>query len=236
MLAQDRPAVEAFNRTATERTRVETSLLPEPWVGCTDAPILLLLLNPGMSDDDLALHRRPAFRRRIFACHRRELAPFPNYYLDPDVTGPGARWTARILRPLVAEFGAQAVANAVGALEFFPYHSRSFAHHRLRVPSQEFTFSLLRSAIGRGAVVFVTRGRGLWEAAVPELRGYERTFRTNSVQNVVISPRNCPEGWEAARNAARMTPPRHPGLGIGAACQRACETSHSWKESAFDMS
>jgi formate-dependent phosphoribosylglycinamide formyltransferase (GAR transformylase) len=86
--------------------------------------------------------------------------------------------------------------------------TRRFAHQRLHVPSQEYTFALLRAAIRREAVVFVTRGQAVWEAAVPELRGYSRAFRTNRVQNVVTSPRNCREGWETARATPRQAASR----------------------------
>ncbi len=97
-----------------------------------------------------------------------------------------------------AEFGVQTVSRGVCALEYFPYHSRKFAHHRLSVPSQAFTFELLRAAIDREAAIFITRGQVIWEEAVPALHGYSRSFRTRSVQNVVISPRNCREGYKAA--------------------------------------
>lgn len=51
--------------------------------------------------------------------------------------------------------------------------------------------------------MFITRGRRIWELAVPELVGFDRAFRTRSVQNVVVSAKNCPEGYEAAREALR---------------------------------
>jgi hypothetical protein len=203
VLPDDRSAVEVFNSNPNERTRLELDLLPEPFVGRVDAPILLLLLNPGVSDDDFARHEQPEFRARVRACHRQEQAPYPNYYLDPAVDGPGARWMRRVLSFLIREFGNETVASAIAALEFFPYHSRDFAHRRVSVPSQEHTFDLLRAALRRGAVVFVTRGRAIWAEAVPALRAYPRAFHTHSAQNVVISERNCPEGYDAARSAIK---------------------------------
>jgi hypothetical protein len=201
VLDGDRNVVDAYNQTTHDATRIETALLPEPYVGGVDAPIVLLLLNPGVSDEDFALHGRADFRQRVFACLRQETVAYPNYYLDPAVTGPGARWVTRVTRPLADEFGAEVVANDVLQIEYFPYHSRRFAHHRLRVPSQDFTFDLVRAAIEREAAIFIARGRRIWEQAVPELVGYDRAFRTRSVQNVVISAKNCPEGYEAAQKA-----------------------------------
>jgi hypothetical protein len=213
ILPADRPTLEAFNMAPRQRIkddfRVETRMLPEPFVGRLGAPIIVLLLNPGVAADpavaneDLRLHEHPTFREVVRRCHRQEATPYPNYFFDPTVTGPGARWNRRVLRRLVDEFGARIVANGITALEYFPYHSLRFAHRRLRVPSQQFTFDALRSAINRGAIVFVTRGKASWEEAVPELIGYDRAFCTRSVQNVVISPKNCPNGYEAALEALR---------------------------------
>jgi hypothetical protein len=134
VLDGDRAAIDVFNREASDSTRVQTALLPEPFVGRLAAPIILLLLNPGVSDEDFALHRLPKFRDRVRRCHRQEAVPYPNYHLDPAVTGPGARWEARwvtrVTRPLLKEFGAQTVAANVTLLEYFPYHTRRFGNQR----------------------------------------------------------------------------------------------------------
>ena len=175
--------------------------MPEPYVGDVTAPVVLLTLNPGVSDEDLALHRDAEFRARIKECHRHALNAYPNYYLDPAVTGPGARWLHRVARPLVQEFGAQSVSRGLTLLEFLPYHSIGFAHARVRVPSQAYAFALVAAAVRRGAAVFITRGRTLWYEAVPELRDCRTVFFTRSVQNIVISPRNAPEGYAAAAAA-----------------------------------
>ena len=213
VLPEDRPALEAFNRAPRQLIkgdfRVETRMLPEPFVGRLNAPIIILLLNPGIAaepavaEEDLRLHQDPEFREIVRRCHRQAATPYPNYFFDPAVTGPGARWNGRVLRRLVGEFGAPSVANGVTALEYFPYHSLRFAHRRLRVPSQQFTFDALRAAIQRDAVVFVTRGKAAWEEAVPELTAYTRAFFTRSVQNVAVSPKNCPAGYDAALEALR---------------------------------
>ncbi len=198
VLTEDRLAVVGFNARATERTRLELDLLPEPFVGRVDAPVLLLALNPGVSDGDFALHTEEFFRRRVRACHRQEAVDCPYYYLDPAVTGPGARWSARVLGPLIREVGLAKVARGVVLFEYVPYHSRRFAHHQLSLSSQAFSLACVRESLPQAAAVFVTRGLRLWSRAVPELLGHPRLFRTRSAQNIVISPRNCPAGWAAA--------------------------------------
>ena len=69
--------------------------------------------------------------------------------------------------------------------------SENFAHGRLLLPSQTFTFDAVRAAVGRGATIIITRGRKLWEKAVPELITHSLVFETSSKQNVVISEKNC---------------------------------------------
>ncbi len=88
VLGEDSSAIAQFNGRATERTRIETTLLPEPFVGRLDAPILLLALNPGVSDGDFALHKDAAFQNRVRLCHRSAQLDWPYYYLDPGVSGP----------------------------------------------------------------------------------------------------------------------------------------------------
>lgn len=102
VLPEDRPALEAFNRAPRQLIkadfRVDTRMLPEPFVGHLNAPIIILLLNPGVAADpavaeeDLRLHQDPAFQEVVRRCHRQGATPYPNYFFDPAVTGPGARW------------------------------------------------------------------------------------------------------------------------------------------------
>ena len=198
VLPDDAEAISRFNSSAPERTRLETRLLPEPFVGRIDAPVILLALNPGFSDGDVACHKQAAFRARIRDCYRQAERDWPYYYLAPGVEGPGAVWSRRVLGPLIRSVGLEAVAQGVALFEYLPYHSRAFAHRRLRLPSQEFAFAAIRGALNTGSVVFVTRGFDRWAAEIPELVGHPRVFRTNSQQNIVISPGNAPDGWKAA--------------------------------------
>ncbi len=100
------------------------------------------------------------------------------------------------------------MAQGVLCVEYFPYHSRRFQHRRVQVPSQKYSFGLVRQALNRGAVIIVLRGQRLWLAAVPELQSYRSLYRTNSVQNPILSPRNCPEGYEHAAEVLRDMAPR----------------------------
>lgn len=204
VLGEDRTAVIAFNQKAVDRVRLHLELLPEPYVGSLTAPVIVLTLNPGYNAADRAVHQRASFRALVRACHLQQPAPYPNYYLNPSVTGGGAAWWARITAPLIREFGVEVVSRNVTSLEYVPYHSERFAHATLRLPSQSYTLSVVSVAMARGAVIFIARGRKLWEAAVPGLSTYHHAYATRSAQNVTISPKNAPLGYRAAQTQIRV--------------------------------
>ena len=201
VLQEDAEAIEAFNRRARPETWIETNLLPIPFVGRIDAPVILLLLNPGVSDESYTVHRKAQFRRSRRECHRQDPVEYPNYYLDPKTEGPGVKWWTRALRHLIHRCGRQKVAQHVAALQYMPYRARAFSHSRLRLPSQQFTFQALRAAIRRKAVVFVCRGKKPWTTAVPALARYRRAFDTTNPRQVVISRGCYAEGFSAAVRA-----------------------------------
>ena len=67
VLADDKRAIEAFNQEAKKNAIIQTEMLPEPFVGSLNAPVFVLLENPGAGggEEDFALHRRPANGRYI---------------------------------------------------------------------------------------------------------------------------------------------------------------------------
>jgi len=207
VVTSDAPYIEAFNQrfAAKKSHRIDTRLLPEPFVGRPDAPVLLLALNPGWSPKDLRWNRRSSFRHRVRSCLSHAAATWPFYHLDPSEKGPGARWWRRNLGRLVKDSSSEAVAQHVLCVEYFPYHSDEFHHGTLRLPSQSYTFELVRSAIHRRALIVLVRGGDHWLGAVPELERYHRLFRTRNPRTAAISPRNCPEAY--ARILRRVRAP-----------------------------
>jgi hypothetical protein len=91
--------------------------------------------------------------------------------------------------------GLETVARDILCVEFFPYHSHKHSQAP-RLPSQDYTLSLVQAAIDRDAVVVVLRSVRRWTEAVPALANYKRRFILQSAQNVTISLRNCPLGFE----------------------------------------
>lgn len=99
--------------------------------------------------------------------------------------------------------GLDAVANRVLCVEYFPYHSQRYGSRVPRVPSQDYGFGLVRDAIDREAAIIVMRFARRWEEAIPELAGSGRRFHLRNVQNVCISPKNCPDGYAAVIDVLR---------------------------------
>lgn len=203
VLPGDADPIQAFNARARENYRIHVEVIPEPFLGLPDAPVVLLNLNPGFNDEDLAWHEEPEFKAQSLANLTHRASPYPFYLLNPDLEAPGVRWWTRRLGKLIEAVGVEQVARSVLCVELFPYHSRRFEHAKLRLASQEYGFDLVRNALGRGAVVVVMRGWKFWKEAVPELEQYRRRFALRSVQNVSITPGNCPEGFDQIVAAMR---------------------------------
>jgi hypothetical protein len=199
VLPADAAVIERFNCSAPEPFWLRLDLLPEPFVGRQDAPVVLLALNPGFSDSDPGLHGSATFAASVRKNIRHDSQAYPFYLLDPSNKGPGYDWWRQRLRLLLEEFGAPLVSRSLLCVEYFPYHSRRYAHAKLDVPSQSYARQLVHAAVQRDAVVIVMRGWNLWREAVPALENARRCFRLRSVQNVSVTPKNCPDGFAAVR-------------------------------------
>jgi len=65
VLGMDREAVDRHNARAAAPHRLQLDLMPEPFLGRKDAPVVVLLGNPGYSERDHIWHDRPEFRAAI---------------------------------------------------------------------------------------------------------------------------------------------------------------------------
>jgi hypothetical protein len=197
VLAEDAPAINAFNARAATNKQYDLSLFPEPFFGSNLAPVLLLALNPGWSPNDGAVHGQPWFAEQSRRSLAHELQPYPFLHLQPGSSTPGSLWWQRITGTLIGAVGFEAVAKNLSCVQFFPYHSLEFGSARLTVPSQQYGFHLVRSAIQRGAEIVVMRSWRLWSEAVPELSAYPRVHFVRNPRNPSLSPKNLANGFNA---------------------------------------
>lgn len=199
VLDVDRPFITAFNDALAARVtgssvrsplHIEEQLVPEPWLGRRDAPVCLLLLNPGVGDDDHQLHADVAFRARLAGT--LATGDSSHFHLADSTLSAGRRWWSQALASVRRDLkvpDASALSDAVSAIQLFPYHSREFAHLGVRIPSQAATIARVREQLERGTILLV-RSWLSWIGLVPELaqRAHEdHVFRLEG-RRVHVSP------------------------------------------------
>jgi hypothetical protein len=203
VLDSDAHAIEAFNSVARADQRYHLEILPEPFLGLPTSEVVLLSLNPGFSPEEERFHHLDDYFRRVALAnlaHAEQAYPF--YFLEPGKGSPGHAWWQKRLRSLIDLYGHRIVARKVLCLEYFPYHSEHFHRGTPHVPSQSYTFALLKNALARSAVVIGMRSLDLWYEAVPELNDHI-VHTLNSTQAVYVSANNCPTGFgEACKRLA----------------------------------
>ena len=190
VLPCDMPAVAAFNsNTAKKNLLIQTNLLPEPFFGPLDAPVVVLLLNPGVGGGEEDLHKQSPYKEELLAALKSEKSP--HFHLREHAHGPGYNWWSRVAGSLIKneEIGQKKLSENLLCLEYFPYHSINFKHTHLRLPSQEFTFDQVRRAMAREAVIVSGRGFSIWCGAVPELANYPWICKLKS-RNAAITSGN----------------------------------------------
>jgi hypothetical protein len=188
------------------RAALNLDLQPEPFFGPHEAPVVVLLLNPGVGEDDARHHQREDFTRALRA-HVQSDSGAPHFHLLDPSQGPGHRWWLRQVGPVLKAAGCsvEQLAARLLCIEFFPYHSRSFAHAHLRLPSQRFSFELLQRAMRRDALVLCMRGFRNWCGAVPELASYAGLLRPKNARSASLSAGNLgAEGFARALSALEV--------------------------------
>jgi hypothetical protein len=185
VLDEDRLAVEVFNRFAPETARLHTETCPEPFFGPFDAPIVLLLLNPGVDAGGI-------YDDELHAVVRASGSSDPHFYIRKRHA-----WWWRLVRALSSERPNMDISRCVLSVEFIAYRSTSFACGHLRLPSQPFSFALVRQAIERKAALVIVRGARHWIGAVPELHGYENRIGIVNPRRASLSRANlAADGFE----------------------------------------
>jgi hypothetical protein len=192
VLDEDRASIDAFNRTVSPDYVVHTELLPEPYFGRRDAPVVVLALNPGFSDADVDVHGRVDFHEACRANIDHLPSAYPLLYLDPRFeTTPGGAWWLRKLKPLLdAGVERSAIAANLLCVEWFPYHSKRFKKPRGVFPSQRYGFGLVEDGVRRNAIVIDMRSSRLWTTSVPCLASHARRYRLKNPRNVTVSRKN----------------------------------------------
>ncbi len=181
VLEMDRPVIDLSNRLF--ENAVQTHILPVPFLGNRDAPVVWVLLNPGFAGDEAEYHDlcQPHDMRNLR--HESDL-----YLLDESMGAtPGGRWHRKKLNALIRDVGLERVRRGIFMIEFFPYHSRHGANLPL-VPSQAYTLALIEAAIKRRALLIL--GRSPFQRLFAD---YPNAIRPRSARQAALSPGNINE-------------------------------------------
>jgi hypothetical protein len=201
-LPSDLHALQAFNAVASANYRYDLSLFPEPFFGGASANVIVLTLNPGLHLRDAETHAEPAFARQARDSLTHQLFPYPFLHLQPNSDSTGNLWWRRRARELIEEVGFELVAKGLSCVQYMPYHSSEYSKNSPHLPSQAYSFNLIRSGIQRGAEIVIMRSRDRWERAVPELHGYQHLHFAKNPRSPYLSLGNL--GVSFAVIAARL--------------------------------
>jgi hypothetical protein len=187
ILPEDAEILGSLRHPPRGKYELRLDLPPQPWTGNVNkAEVFMLALNPGFAECDCA-----EFQNTDYATQWRLALSFgtrtPFYFLDPAfrATGGGRWWRPR-LRDLIAVAGIDAVDQKVMCVEHFPYKSTKYKPLGLTLPSQRYSFEIVREAIRQRKQVVVMRSERVWLESVPELRTYAYV-RLASCQNPHLS-------------------------------------------------
>jgi|APSaa5957512622_1039677.scaffolds.fasta_scaffold70778_1 hypothetical protein len=197
LLESDKDQILAFNEKVKPIVKIQHHVLPEPYIGNPEAPVILLNLNPGYADEDIEYYKNEF----VFHLWKKNLVhasmEYPFYILHPEFDQDlgGTKWWRQKLREMIESCGLKKVANNICCIEYFPYHSVRYKPLKSLLASQEYNFEMVRKAIRNQAIIVMMRSEKNWLSAVPELENYDHLYRLNSKQNVAVSRNNCPEGF-----------------------------------------
>lgn len=193
ILQEDRPYIEAFNSIHEHHDdrKINLYYTPEPRLGPVTAQVILLQLNPSYD-------KNKPFGPQSEQITLRELENIQDENSSHPGVMPGNDWWNRTLGQLMKEsrIGPDRLSRGICSIEFFAYRSLTFCHGTIRLPSQGYTFALVRERLASGAIIIVTRNYPLWVSAIPELAAKLNltVFLTNTPRRAYISRGNLSAG------------------------------------------
>lgn len=202
ILPIDENMVYSFNYTEKNRPRFE--ILPAPFLGRpTNAEIFLLSLNPGFKEFDITAQNEDPDYVEHKRLSMEFKSRFPFFIIDPEFPGkPGYDWWQKKLKELIGLYGVRHVAEKIMCIQYFPYQSASYKHQP-HIPSQEFSFYLVKQAINFKKIIVVMRGKRYWFKSIPELINYPFIELKNPRSPTISHGNMAPESFRKIQSALR---------------------------------
>lgn len=205
VLEQDLAGILRYNQKSGLRFGFDLRLHPEPFIGSLSAPVILLALNPGLSEADYLVHADKALLRIIRDSALQASSCSEHYYLsDPFRATPGGEWWREKLRCLLEDVGRDVVSRAICCIQLYPYHSKEFGSIPEVTSTLEYVREVLVRQILQEKLIVVMRAWERWTKCVPELHSYERVLRLRNPRNPCLSPGNLGGAYETLVQSIRV--------------------------------
>jgi hypothetical protein len=199
VLEQDAPYVDVHNRLARgkgdQNHFLHLDVPPAPFGGYFDAPVVILLANPGYSQDDRREQTKKENLEVILRCLQSTSGaafwPLTKQFSD---TSAGRWWRSKTKYlapggPTDPNFTF--LSERILSVELHGYHSKSWMAPRANFPSQEFNFELVRRAISNNSLIVISRSIDHWLSSVPQLMDYKNKITDPKSKRVAnLSPGN----------------------------------------------
>lgn len=183
---------EVLARRPARAKNLRLEVLPDPFIGDpVSAALVLLVLNPGFRQEDIDLNMQSKLFIEQNRLNLQHKSTPPFYYFHPGLEFTGGNiWWSRILRALLnAGLLREELAQKLTIIQYFPYHSKEYTDLGAILPSQRYSFELVRKVIADGKPIVMMRSEALWLRAVPELADYPY-FKLRNPRNPAISSAN----------------------------------------------
>lgn len=176
-----------------QRYDLQLAAMPLPFVGNPlKASVVLLQTNPSFDPQDIV--DQDTVPGYLEALRLNLTRPDDFMLLRPEFASTcAAGWWRPHLAQLIRDAGLDNLLRNLVVVEYFPYHS-PYDNHPPSVPSQRYTFELVREVLDGPALIVVMRAWGQWTNAVPELVTRERVYRASNWQRAYVTPGNLKGG------------------------------------------
>ena len=151
----DRNAIEKFNANPKRHPDHLLHVRAGAFVPTSNiftAPVVMLLSNPGYSDDKA---ETPDL------CEQFVADGWPFGHLHEEAPAGAKQWTHQRLRCLIQEFSAHFISQQVACAQLTPWASKRF-HGREGLPSRSYVLEVVKKSAANGALLLVMRSQKLW--------------------------------------------------------------------------
>lgn len=171
------------------KQNLKFDIIPHPYMGNPFTAVVYFLLgNPRFFKDDYPYYRKAPdiFLENL----RHNFNDYPFYWLNPIYRGSESyNWWLKTLKYLDGEIGRETLTKRFFSMEYYAYYSKKFPDLN-HLPSQEYSFHLIKQAINEGKIIIVARHNEQWYSAIPALKNYINKYELKNHQNVIVSPNN----------------------------------------------